>query len=82
MSAGTGTAALAAAVKSSVASSDCTRRRSCSGSARWIFSSAVAADSGEPARPSRPAATTPSATATASSSRSISGGSRNPGRIA
>ena len=36
---------------------------------------------GGPDRPSRPAACTPSATATASSSVSMSGGSRYPGRI-
>jgi len=43
---------------------------------------ALSTDAGVPARPSRPAATTPRATATASSSFSISGGRRNPGRIA
>ena len=75
----TGAVRRAREVKSSVASSASTRRRSPSGSTRWIFTSAPSAASADPESPSRPAACTPSATATASSSVSMSGGKRYPG---
>ena len=81
MSPRTGALLRARDVKSSVASSASTRRRSPSGSTRWIFTSAPSTASAEPDSPSLPAACTPSATATASSSVSMSGGSRYPGRI-
>ena len=80
MSPATGAPTVADRVNSSVSSSASTRRRLASGSTRWIFVSAPSTDADGVSRPSRRAASKPSTTTIASSSLSISGGNRNPGR--
>ena len=74
----TGAELVATLVKSSVASSASTCRRSASGRTRWIFASAPSTVPSELVSPRRPAAIAPSVTTTASSSVSISGGIRKP----